>query len=513
MENKPVVLVIMDGWGNRPAADDNAVTLANPQRFNALLAKYPHTELEASGEAVGLPEGQMGNSEVGHLNIGAGRVVYQEITRISQAIRTGEWKDNLPIRQAMQHALEHNSALHLLGLLSDGGVHSHMEHLFALLDTAKEYGLTKVFIHAFLDGRDVPPSSALNYIDQLEASLKKNGLGAISTLGGRYYGMDRDQHWDRVSLAYEAMVDGTGVPFTSARSAVEASYAAGITDEFMLPVTIVDSVGASIGTIQDDDSLIFFNFRADRARQISHAFTDQDFLQFPRTARNIAFLGMTQYDAKLKVAVAFPPQSMQNILTEVLSSYQLRQMRIAETEKYAHLTFFFNGQIETAFPGEDRTLIPSPSVATYDLQPQMSAASIASSAVEEIRQQVYDVILINFANPDMVGHTGVLGAAVEAVKTVDEYIGQLAAYVLEYDGVLMITADHGNCEKMFDEESNSPHTAHTTSKVPFVLVGSRYKHRKLRAGGALCDIAPTLLDILSIPKPPEMTGVSLLKLI
>jgi 2,3-bisphosphoglycerate-independent phosphoglycerate mutase len=511
MKHKPLILLILDGWGNREDAPDNAIFQANPVNFYALREKYPTTELRSCGEAVGLPAGQMGNSEVGHLNIGAGRVVYQEITRINAAISSGEWEHNPELQAACAHARQHNSALHLLGLVSDGGVHSHLDHLLALLQLAKEQGVERVYVHAFLDGRDVPPSSALTYLNRLESYMAEIGLGRISTLAGRYYGMDRDRRWERVQQSYEAMVEGKGVPMPSVQAAVEQSYAQGITDEFLRPVNLVNAAGEPVGLIADGDAVIFFNFRADRARELSHALVDEDFSGFPRVKREIAFLCLTGYDAQLSAPVAFPPQSMKGILAEVLAEQGLRQLRVAETEKYAHVTFFFNGQVETPFPGEDRLLIPSPQVATYDLEPEMSALQITSCVVEEIARQLYDVIIVNFANSDMVGHTGVLPAAVKAVQTLDAALSQLAAYVLEYDGIMLVTADHGNSEQMIDSQTGEPHTAHTTFPVPFILVSSAHRELKLRDGGALCDIAPTILQLLGIKPPPEMTGHSLLQ--
>lgn len=511
MSKCPVVLMILDGWGEREAVPDNAITVAQPDEFLALRQKYPHTLLSCSGNEVGLPVGQMGNSEVGHLNIGAGRVVYQEITRISKAITDGEFFKNSSLVATMQAARLNNSSLHLMGLLSDGGVHSHIEHLYALLEMAKQQGVEQVFIHAFLDGRDVPPQSASLYISLLEDFMQKNTIGKFATVGGRYFGMDRDKHWDRIEKAYNAMTLGTGNHFPTAEAVVQNGYASEITDEFIEPANIVDELGKPQGLIKDQDSIIFFNFRADRARQISHTFVDEEFNYFFRPRlKNINYLCMTQYDVELNAEVAFKPQNLRNTLGEYLAHQGLKQLRIAETEKYAHLTFFFNGGIEKPNPQEERILIPSPPVATYDMQPEMSAVEITERVLQEIARDYYDVIMINFANPDMVGHTGNLEAAVQAVKTVDKCVGKIVRCVVEKNGVIMITADHGNCEKMVDEASSSPHTAHTTSPVPFILVSNEHRNAILREGGALKDIAPTLLQVLRIPQPNEMEGISLL---
>lgn len=511
MHKKPVVLMILDGWGKRDAAEDNAIYLANPENFMRLEKEYPHTYLDCSGKAVGLPHGQMGNSEVGHLNMGAGRVVYQDITRISNAIADGSFAANPEILRALNHVNNFNSSLHLMGLLSDGGVHSHIEHLLALLDMAKKHGIKQVYIHAFLDGRDVPPQSSLQYIEQLEKYMQENQIGRIATLGGRYYGMDRDKRWDRVQKAYDAMVVGIGLKAPDARFAVLRSYENGKSDEFIEPVVIVDQDGKPAGLIQDNDSLIFFNFRADRARQISYSFVDQEFAFFSRRAiKNLHFLCMTQYDIELAAPIAFKPQNLNNTLGEVLAQNSLKQLRVAETEKYAHLTFFFNGGVEKANPGEDRILIPSPQVATYDLQPQMSAQEITAQVLMKLDSQEYDIIMINFANPDMVGHTGVLAAAVKAIKTVDNCIARIAAKVLEHQGTLIITADHGNSEQMLDSSTQAPHTAHTTSPVPFILVNENMKDCRLRENGVLADVAPTILQVMGLKQPDDMTGTSLI---
>lgn len=512
MSRKPVVLMILDGWGNREATADNAVTLAKPENFYALRDKWPTTELKCSGNAVGLPEGQMGNSEVGHLNIGAGRVVYQEITRITRSIETGEMQKNPEIVSLMKDAKEKGSALHFLGLLSDGGVHSHITHLMGLLRMAKDFGLTKVFVHAFLDGRDVPPQSALQYVEQLEAFMQELGTGKIATIGGRFYGMDRDKRWERIETAYRAMTAGVGKTAYSAKEAIEASYAEGVTDEFMLPTVLLKENRKPVGLIEAHDSVMFVNFRADRARQISHALTDETFEGFEREKiQDLHYLCMTQYDAAMDVPVAYRPQSMENILSEVLSRNGKKQLRVAETEKYAHLTFFFNGQVEEAYPLEERILIPSPKVKTYDMQPEMSAEAITAEVLKAVASDAFDVIMINFANPDMVGHTGILPAAVKAVRTVDGCLGRITEAVLAKDGALLVTADHGNCECMVDPETGAPHTAHTTNPVPFILAAKGLEGAVLRAGGALEDIAPTLLSLVGVEKPEEMTGRSLLE--
>lgn len=511
MSKKPVMLMILDGWGNREAADDNAVSLANPGNFYRLEDEYPNTLLQCSGKSVGLPHGQMGNSEVGHLNMGAGRVVYQEISRISNAIEDESFFENKELLKAVNFARKNNGAVHLLGLLSDGGVHSHMDHLYALLDLCKRSDLKKVFVHGFLDGRDVAPKSALTYVDALETKMKNMEIGKIASLGGRFYGMDRDNRWERIERAYHSIVMGKGLQAATAQAAIQNSYEARVTDEFMEPVAIVGQYGEAIGPVRDGDSVIFFNFRADRARQISHAFVDVDMDKFERQIfPNVHYTCMTRYDINLKAPVAFPPQNLDNTLGEVLSQKKIRQLRIAETEKYAHLTFFFNGGVEEANSGEDRILVPSPKVATYNLQPEMSAGEISRQLIEEIDKDLYDVIMVNYANPDMVGHTGILEAAVKAVKAVDSCMIEVVNKVLEKEGTVLITADHGNCEQMLNPDTGTPLTQHTTSLVPFILVSGQHKMRRLRNNGSLQDIAPTMLGLLNIQKPPEMTGKSLI---
>lgn len=453
----------------------------------------------------------MGNSEVGHLNIGAGRVVYQEFTRISKAIREGDFFKNPVLQAAFKKAAEKGAAVHLMGLLSDGGVHSHIEHLFALLDMAKVYKLEKVYVHAFLDGRDVPPDNAQEYITQLEQRMGEIKLGKIATVMGRYYAMDRDNRWERIETAYKAMVDGEGVMASSAASAVTQSYDSKTTDEFVLPTVVVDPEGKPVAVVEPEDVIIFYNFRADRARQLTRAFVEKDFHEFERKKGflNPYFVCMTQYHKDIPAPIAFPPQNLVNTLGEVLANNSLKQLRIAETEKYAHVTFFFNGGVEEPNPGEERILIPSPKCATYNLQPEMSAPQVTEKVVEAIRGKAYDVIILNFANPDMVGHTGIFEATVKAVETVDHSLGRIVDAVRETGGVLLITADHGNAECML--EDGCPHTAHTTDLVPFILVSEKLKQRKLREDGALEDIAPTILSMLNISIPPEMTGKTLIR--
>jgi len=510
MSKAPCVLMILDGWGTRAACQDNAITLANPTNFYKLKATYPNTLLECSGHAVGLPRGQMGNSEVGHLNMGAGRVVFQEITRISQAIEEGTFFANEVFIKAMDWARTHKSSIHLMGLLSDGGVHSELTHLYALLEMCKRNHIEQVFVHGFLDGRDVAPESAMDYVNQIETRMRELGVGRIATLGGRFYGMDRDNRWERIEKAYHAMVLGEGIKAATAQAAIQNSYEARVSDEFVEPVVIIDAAGEPVGSIKNEDSIIFFNFRADRARQISHSFLDPDMDKFDRPyLKDIHYACMTQYDVLLPAPTAFPPQNLDHTLGEVLAQQCSKQLRIAETEKYAHVTFFFNGGVEEANPGEDRILIPSPKVATYNLQPEMSAYEVTRRVLEEIDKDYYDVIIMNYANPDMVGHTGILEAAIQAVKTVDQCLLQVVDKVQEKKGTVFITADHGNCEMMLDPHSGCPFTAHTTDKVPFILVDDRYKGRQLRAG-SLRDVAPTLLELMDIPIPEEMTGGSLL---
>ncbi|MBF7081679.1 2,3-bisphosphoglycerate-independent phosphoglycerate mutase [Desulfallas sp. Bu1-1] len=510
-EKRPLVLVILDGWGLSEKEEGNAIAMARTPNMDGLWARYPHTVLGTSGEDVGLPEGQMGNSEVGHLNMGAGRVVYQELTRISRAIKERTFFDNPVLLEAVEKARENRSALHLMGLLSDGGVHSHINHLYALLDLARDQGLTRVFVHAFLDGRDVPPANAKEYIVPLEERMEKMECGRIATVMGRYYAMDRDRRWERTREAYLAMVRGEGIRVPSALAAVEQAYGREETDEFVKPSVVVDGRGNPVGKVSGGDVMIFFNFRPDRARQITRAFVDEQFDGFerPEDHPRVHFVCMTQYDKTIQAPVAFRPQVLVNTLGEVLSYRNLRQLRLAETEKYAHVTFFFNGGVEQPNRGEDRVLIPSPKVATYDLQPEMSANEVTDALINKLRERVYDVVIMNYANPDMVGHTGDFRAAVKAVETVDRCVGRVVGAVREAGGIAIITADHGNAETMRDE-AGEPHTAHTTDPVPFILVSDRHLGVKLHPG-TLQDVAPTMLDLLGIEKPPEMTGRSLIE--
>ena len=503
MNKTPTTLIIMDGFGLSDAADGNAVKAAATPRLDEFFREFAHTTLQASGLDVGLPAGQMGNSEVGHTNIGAGRVVFQDLPRITKSIADGDFFRNPAYCHAMDACLEKGTSLHLMGLLSDGGVHSHLDHLFALLQMAKDKGLTKVYIHAFLDGRDVSPTSGADFVAQTVEKCREVGVGKIATVMGRYYAMDRDKRWDRVEMAYDAMVYGEGSTFNPVPVvAVKDSYAAGVTDEFVEPV-----VCDRDGTISDNDSVIFFNFRPDRAREITRTLVDPDFDGFTRQIFPLTFVCNTEYDASMpNVEVAFPRTSVRNGLGEYLSQMGMTQLRIAETEKYAHVTFFFNGGSETVFPGEDRVLVPSPKVATYDLQPEMSAHEVTDKCVERIESGAYDVIILNFANCDMVGHTGVFDAAVKAVETVDTCVGKVVDATLKMGGIAMITADHGNAEQM-TEPDGSPMTAHTTNPVPFILCGAG---TELRQGGRLADIAPTMLDVMGLACPAEMDGTSLI---
>ena len=502
MNKTPTTLIIMDGFGLRKETEGNAVAAAETPRLDRFFQEFAHTRLSASGLDVGLPAGQMGNSEVGHTNIGAGRVVFQDLPRISKSIADGDFFETPAYLHAMDACREHDSSLHLMGLLSDGGVHSHLEHLFALMKMAKDRGLEKVYIHAFLDGRDVSPTSGADFVAQTVEKCRELGVGKIATVMGRFYAMDRDKRWDRVEAAYDAMVYGEGASVNPVPvAAVKDAYANGVTDEFVEPV-ICDPEG----TVSDHDSVIFFNYRPDRAREITRAFVDPDFNGFTRQYFPVTFVCTTEYDASMpNVEVAFPRISVRNGLGEYLSSMGLTQLRIAETEKYAHVTFFFNGGVETQFPGEDRVLVPSPKVATYDLQPEMSAVEVADRCVERIESGAYDVIILNFANCDMVGHTGVFDAAVKAVETVDTCVGRVVDATLKMGGIAMITADHGNAEVM-TQPDGSPMTAHTTNPVPFILCGAGTELRE----GRLADIAPTILDVMGLAVPEEMDGQTLI---
>ncbi len=499
----PTTLIIMDGFGMEDPSAGNAVVNASTPNLDKIFSQCPGSRLSASGLDVGLPEGQMGNSEVGHTNIGAGRVVFQDLPHISRDIETGVFFENPAYLEAMDNCREWGSALHLMGLLSDGGVHSHITHLYALLKMAQDQGLKKVYVHCFLDGRDVPPSSGKGYVEQLQAKMQQLGIGQIATVMGRYYAMDRDKRWDRLQKAYDAMVCGQAPFAADAAEAVQASYDAGVTDEFMVPVVCVKDA-----QLRDNDSVIFFNFRPDRAREITRTLVDEDFTDVERKTGFIPvdFVCTTEYDATMpNVSVAYPRQKLTNIFGEYISNLGLTQLRIAETEKYAHVTFFFNGGVEQVFPGEDRCLINSPKVATYDLQPEMSAYEVTEEAVKRILSGNYDVIILNFANCDMVGHTGVYKAACKAVSTVDECVGKVVEATSKMGGVSLITADHGNAERMVDTDG-SPFTAHTTNLVPFYIVGANVTLRD----GRLCDIAPTMLDLMGLEKPAEMDGQTLI---
>lgn len=511
MGKKITALMILDGFGVREAAEGNAIQLEGTPNIDALKAAYPYTTLGASGMSVGLPDGQMGNSEVGHLNIGAGRIVYQELTRITKAIHDGDFFEKKEFLDAMENCKTHGTALHLLGLVSDGGVHSHMDHLLALVEMAKRQGLEKVYIHCFMDGRDVPPDSGKGFIQQLSDKLKEIGVGEIATVMGRYYAMDRDNRWERVQKAYAAMVLGEGETAECPVCAMKKSYENDVMDEFVLP-TVIQKNGKPVAKIQANDSVIFFNFRPDRAREITRALTQPDFDGFQRELFPLFYVCMTQYDKTFQnVEVAYKPQVLKNTLGEYLAKLGKKQFRIAETEKYAHVTFFFNGGVEQPNPGEDRILIPSPKVATYDLKPEMSAYEVADKAVELIEGGEYDVMILNFANSDMVGHTGVLEAAEKAVKAVDECTGKVVDAIRRMGGQVMITADHGNSEMMVDPETGGPFTAHTTNPVPFILVSDQYQGAELRTDGILADIAPTLLQLMGEEKPEEMEGKSLIR--
>ncbi len=503
---KPVMLMILDGLGLREEIKGNGVKQAEMHNLQYYMENYSNTTLQASGEAVGLPEGQMGNSEVGHLNIGAGRVVYQELTRISKDIREDKLKDNPRLKDLISHVKTSGQKLHLLGLLSDGGVHSHNRHLYELLKIAKEQGLKKVYIHCFLDGRDTPPKSAKDYIRELEEKIQEIGVGEIATVAGRYYAMDRDLRWERTERAYQALVYGIGKNIEGPEKAVVDAYDEGITDEFMHPL-VVSNVD---GTIEKNDGLLFFNFRADRVRQMTRALTEEHFNEFPvEQDLNLHYVTMTQYDKNFtSVPVLYPPAKLENTLGEYLSHHNLTQLRIAETEKYAHVTYFFNGGVEKKNPKEDRVLVPSPKVATYDLKPEMSAKEVTEKLLEKLENNAYDFIVINYANPDMVGHTGDMEALIKALKTVDREMHRVVQKVLDIKGTVLLTADHGNAEEMYDFENQKPVTAHTTNIVPLILIQN--SQSSLKGPGSLCDLAPTILELLETPKPEEMTGKSLI---
>ncbi len=505
MKKRPIVLCILDGYGLSNCVKGNAVKLANTPNLDDLMSIYPTTTIQASGSPVGLPEGQMGNSEVGHLNIGAGRIVYQSLTLINKAVEDGSFFKNEKILKAIQHAKEHHSKFHIMGLLSNGGVHSSNEHIYALLEMAKREGLKDVYVHAFLDGRDVAPDSAIDFVKELEEKIKEIGVGKISVLAGRYYAMDRDKRFERLNLAYDAMVNHQGESFTSAIEYIENSYAKGTYDEFVIP-----AYNASIdGCISDNDAVVFANFRPDRAMQLANILTADVYEEYKPTNRpkNLDFVCMMKYADTVNGDIAFSLPELNNTLGDYLSSQGLKQLRIAETEKYAHVTFFFDGGVDKEIEGATRVLVNSPKVATYDLQPEMSAYKVKDQLIQELDKDIYDVVIVNFANCDMVGHTGVIPAAIKAVEVVDDCVGDVYDKVLELGGTMLITADHGNSETLLDEENN-PYTAHTTNKVPFILTNT---HLELKEDGKLGDLAPTIIQLLGLAKPQEMTGESLIK--
>jgi 2,3-bisphosphoglycerate-independent phosphoglycerate mutase len=503
------LLIILDGWGHNPSTHGNAIALARKPTWDELTRQFPHTLIHTSGPYVGLPEGQMGNSEVGHLNIGSGRIIQMDITRLDRMIASGGFFRHPVLVKAMEHA--RSRQMHLMGLLSDGGVHSHQEHLYALLRMARQMGVQRVFVHAFLDGRDTPPTSGVGYLERLLQQMRTIGVGVIATVSGRYYAMDRDKRWDRAGKAYAAMVTGEGLRAEDPVAAVKRSYEQGVTDEFVMPIVVANEQGEPLGRIRDEDATIFFNFRADRARQLTRALTDPTLDALPRSSmpQRLHFVSMTQYDKTFRVPFVLGPEEPKHILANVFAENGLRNLRVAETEKYAHVTYFFNGGVETAYPGEERILVPSPKVATYDLKPEMNAEGIAEAVVKAIEGGAFDFMIINFANADMVGHSGRLEAAVRAVEAVDTCLGRIYAALRRAGGGMIVTADHGNAELMIDPATGGPHTYHTTNPVPFLLVLPDGKPAQLREGGSLRDIAPTLLGIAGIPQPPEMTGSDL----
>ena len=509
MNKKPTVLMILDGYGLNDEKTGNAVANAKTPVMDKLMAECPYVHGNASGLFVGLPDGQMGNSEVGHLNMGAGRIVYQDLTKITKSIEDGDFFENEELLKACRNAKENDTALHLFGLVSDGGVHSHNSHIYGLLELAKRQGLSKVYVHCFLDGRDTPPASGKDYVQELINKMKEIGVGEVASVMGRYYAMDRDNRWDRVEKAYRAMVDGTGNTADDAVKAIEDSYANEVTDEFVVP-TVIMKDGAPTATVKEGDSVIFFNFRPDRAREITRTFCDDEFTGFERGDRvKTTYICFTEYDVTIaNKSVAFVKTKITNTFGEFLANNNMTQARIAETEKYAHVTFFFNGGVEEPNKGEDRILVKSPKVATYDLKPEMSAYEVCDKLVGAIRSDKYDVIIINFANPDMVGHTGVEAAAIKAIETVDECVGKTVEAIKDVNGQMFICADHGNAEQLIDKETGAPFTAHTTNPVPFLLVNT--EGYDLREGGSLADIAPTLIELMGMEQPVEMTGKSLL---
>jgi 2,3-bisphosphoglycerate-independent phosphoglycerate mutase len=511
MNKKTTMLMILDGFGINDKEEGNAVKQANLPNIRGLLEKYPWQKGYASGLDVGLPDGQMGNSEVGHMNIGAGRIVYQDLTRITKAIADGDFFENPVLQEAMDYAKKNGTALHLWGLLSDGGVHSHQEHLYALLEMAKRRGLDQVYVHCFMDGRDTAPTSGLGYVKALEEKMTEIGVGKIASVSGRYYAMDRDNRWDRVEKAYNALTLGEGNQAAGAVEGIEASYAENVTDEFIVPFVVTEN-GKPIASVEDNDSVIFYNFRPDRAREITRCFCCDDFDGFERKKHpHVDYVCFKDYDVTIpNKQVAFDKEDLSNTLGQYLADNGKTQLRLAETEKYAHVTFFFNGGVEEPNKNEDRILVPSPKVATYDLQPEMSAYEVGDKLVEAIHSGKYDVIIINFANPDMVGHTGVISAAIKAVEAVDECVGKAVEALIEEDGQMFLCADHGNCEQMIDYETGEPFTAHTTNPVYFALVNYKEGYG-LKEGGRLADIAPTLLEMMGMEQPKEMTGLSLLE--
>ena len=513
MSRKQHMLIIMDGVGLSDELEGNAFKQAKTPNLDRLIVEYPNASLECKGLAVGLPVGQMGNSEVGHMSIGAGRVIYQDLTLISKEIEEGKFFENDAFKQAIDHAKTNDSVLHLMGLVSDGGVHSHIDHLYALLKLAKDSGLTKVYVHAFMDGRDTPPTSGMDYLKKLEEKIKEIGVGKIATISGRYYAMDRDNRWERETLAYNALVFGEGNKFKTVQKAIENSYEAQEFDEFIKPIVLVDENNEAVGKIKDNDAIIFFNFRPDRAREITRAITDDEFDHIDRRGdkvKNIKFVTMTEYDETIKnVVVAYRKTPIINTLGEYLSKNNKTQLRIAETEKYAHVTFFFNGGEEKTYKGEDRILVPSPKVPTYDMKPEMSAYEITDKVIEAIESEKYDVIIMNFANGDMVGHTGNMEKTIKAVETVDECVGKIVDVLEKLDGEAIITADHGNCEQMIDLKTGEAVTSHTTNRVPIIVTSKRVKGIE---SGALTDISPTILELMGLDIPEEMTGKSLIRL-
>ena len=510
MKDKVTMLMILDGFGDNPNKDGNAIKLANTPNIDKLMKKYPNTDIYTSGKYVGLPDGQMGNSEVGHTNIGAGRIVYQELTRITKSIEDGDFFSNPEFIAAIENCKKHNSKLHILGLVSDGGVHSHIRHLYGLLEMAKRRDFEDVYVHCFLDGRDTPPASAEGYIAKLQDKMKEKGIGKIASISGRFYAMDRDKRWQRIQKCYDALVNGEGLKAGTAIKAIEDSYQKEVFDEFVEP-TVICNGEEPVAKIEENDSVIFFNFRPDRAREITRTLVDKDFNEFETKKMDLYFVCFTNYDETMpNVHIAFKKEVLHNTFGEVVSKAGLTQLRIAETEKYAHVTFFFNGGEEKQYPGEDRILVPSPKVETYDQKPEMSAYEVTDKVVEAIQSDKYDVVILNFANTDMVGHTGSLPAAIKAVEAVDECVGKIVKIIEEKKGNLIITADHGNAEQMIDYATGEPHTAHTTNPVPIILI-TEDQTIKLKENGKLADLAPTMLDLMGIEKPEEMTGESLLE--